>query len=548
MEHFIDDLSKQLAKGVSRRNMLSATSRALFGAFVTSTWVGRLWAGSTSTVAGGVDSPSCGAVQKSVQLAFPDPTKFKNHGAYVSSVAHSVSAAQNADLVATSCSDCIISQFAQGVSTTDQQSCGSIAMPSESCTQTDVTAPQIQTAAILALGAAPNAWSDGTQFQLAIKLTEEIIGCVFSGGTGGSQSTENRSQAILSASNLSSSTCMTPAVNYCGPNNSLDHSYLLPVATCLNTQCYQHDNCYGEYCVADLCDFTLQTAQCDNPLLATCLGQGGCSQAALTDSNTSVICGWVKCLMGGIGLPTLEAVICAELRLTRTFLEPLCALPVSQCLPDCSATGKGEACGDTCCPCGQSCANGSCTCAPGQTFCEGGDTSTCCPAGTICSDGSCVTCPEGTTACGTTCCPSGETCCGTTCCASGQVCSSGQCGCASQAEVCGTTCCPPPGICLNGSCSTNACGGNEYVPCLSGLGTLSCCLVSSQQICCKSAVSSTCCDSGSSCCAAAAGILTCCPPNTVCCNAVGPNEGPFCCSTADPICVYVAQGGPGCTQ
>src|ERR1700756_986253 len=99
MEHFVDGLSKRLAYAVSRRDMLSITSRTLFGAFVTSTGVGKLWAGSTSTSAGDMGSPSCGAVQNAVQRAFPDPTKYSHHGAYVSSAAKSVSAAQDANMI-----------------------------------------------------------------------------------------------------------------------------------------------------------------------------------------------------------------------------------------------------------------------------------------------------------------------------------------------------------------------------------------------------------------------------------------------------------------
>ena len=44
MEHFIDSLSKRLAAAVSRRDMLSIASRALLGAVVATTGVGKLWA------------------------------------------------------------------------------------------------------------------------------------------------------------------------------------------------------------------------------------------------------------------------------------------------------------------------------------------------------------------------------------------------------------------------------------------------------------------------------------------------------------------------
>src|SRR5215469_141976 len=154
MERFIDSLSKQLAKTTSRRSMLSITSRILFGTFVTSTGIGRLWA-QTPGSPGGPGSSACGAVQKVVQLAFPDSIKYSNHGQFVSSVAHSVGAAENANLITGTCSDCIVSQFAQSISVSDQQPCGVIVPPAQSCTQTGITPSQVQTAAILSLGAAP---------------------------------------------------------------------------------------------------------------------------------------------------------------------------------------------------------------------------------------------------------------------------------------------------------------------------------------------------------------------------------------------------------
>src|SRR5262249_38249164 len=65
MEHFIDSLSKQLAKTASRRAMLGVASRTLFASFVTSTGVGRFWARAAQTTTSSPQTcPSCGTCQQ----------------------------------------------------------------------------------------------------------------------------------------------------------------------------------------------------------------------------------------------------------------------------------------------------------------------------------------------------------------------------------------------------------------------------------------------------------------------------------------------------
>src|SRR5258705_79494 len=56
MEAFIDNFSKRLAKAVTRRDLLSITSRTLFAAVMA-----RFWTGSTATAA--PSCPSCGTCQ-----------------------------------------------------------------------------------------------------------------------------------------------------------------------------------------------------------------------------------------------------------------------------------------------------------------------------------------------------------------------------------------------------------------------------------------------------------------------------------------------------
>jgi hypothetical protein len=568
MEHFIDDLSKRLTTAVSRRNMLSIASRTLFGALVTHTGIGRLWAGSTSTSAGGVGSSSCGAVQKSIQLAFPDPTKYRNHGQYVSNVAGSVSVAQDVSLITESCSGCIVSQFGRGVPTDQQQSCGSIVQPSNSCSSTSVAVQQqVQTASVLGLSAAPEAWSDPKQFQTFLFLVESMLGCTLGSSAipltaiqsqtalsatasiGAVSQTAIQAQTSLSATVASTTNiCSTPSVNYCGPGNSLENGYIsstyISYAACLNETCFQHDNCYGEQCppITRECDFTAQTANCDKPLLAACLGTGACTTSQLLDPSnplaflgTTVVCSLVSCLSGNVSLTTPLGKICAAQNQIRSALSQ-CQGSTSQCL-DCS--GTGEACGNRCCPCGQSCVNGTCTCAPGQTFCESGTTSTCCPPGTICSNGSCITCSSGTTPCGgVTCCSSGETCCGETCCATDQICSNGTCvpNCPSGETPCGSVCCSSGQTCSNGQCTS--CGSTNIL-----CGTRCC---SPDTVCCPDSTHSggyNCFGSGSICCpgrgvSCPQGALgnpqccfqTCCYGATMCCQAPNSNEG-WCCPT-----------------
>ena len=191
MERFIDQLSKQLATTTSRRSMLSITLRTMSAAIVTSTGIGRLWA-QTSGLPGDVWSSSCGAVQQAVQLAFPDPTQYRHHGAYVSSVARSVSAAQNANLITNACSGCIVSQFAQSVPVGEQTACGLVVQPSQSCSSETTTAVQSETAAVLALSAAPNAWSDIQQFETFVSMVQAMLGCSLA-GSGTSQLTSESS-------------------------------------------------------------------------------------------------------------------------------------------------------------------------------------------------------------------------------------------------------------------------------------------------------------------------------------------------------------------
>lgn len=562
MERFFDDLSKRLAKAVSRREMLKITSRTLASSFFSTLGINRVWAqSSASNVPGLPGSSVCGAVQLAIQLAFPDPSSYTNHGQYVSAIARSASVAQSAMVITSECSGCIVSQFAEGNPISQQQVCGTVVAPTQTCTENSFTTSQIQVATVLALGSTPNAWTNGQQFQQFVTLIQGILGCAIEGsGTANSVTTELKALAAASDQN---STCLTPGVNYCGPGNSLTNPLDPPVAPCLNALCYQHDSTYYQNCVPDICDFTSLTAEFDQPLIKACLGlNGGCPPSALlspsTLPGTLLVCSLVLCLSDSFPLlvsaiPDELGVICTTQNLGRSLV-PQCNTSPTQCLV-CGEGGEpsGEGCVGICCPCGTSCANGGCECAPGQTFCGDDPNSACCPAGQICSGGVCTACSAGQTACGTTCCVSGETCCGgTTCCPSGSTCQNGSCTtstCPPGTTACSATCCGSGQTCMNGSCiPTTTCAPNSCLPgqpcCVNFLGQPGC--GPSGYFCCPATGNA--CPPGTTCCGALTSATSatelCCSSGETC-FAV-PGIGAACCPAGDFGCTFPGGGIVGC--
>ena len=563
MENFFDELSKQAAKAVSRREALKVTGRGICGLLLASTPVAKLWArmlpASNEDDAG---TATCGAVQKTVQLTFPDPSRYPNHGAFVRAVAHSVAAAR--DLVTEDCSECIVDQFAKDVPISQQRSCGPVVMPTQLCTQTGVSAQQITSAAVLALRAAPNAWSDIQQFELLNVLVEEILGCLFDATAlqpSATQSPASSIQALAVTVPPPAPNCITPDVKYCGPSNSLEHSFLLAVAPCLNEACFFHDNCYSEHCILSPsishfndCIFTTQTAAiCDVALLQACKT---CSFGAVSDplfKHSSLVCAIATCLAGEPVCdpnlqPNLPSRIACMTKNNNCAAQYTLRSSVSVCnqpAPECRSCNGQSPCGSLegqdccasqfCCPCGQTCANGSCQCGPGKitcgshccdvgaTCCPGPTVDVlpfCCAAGQACCGTTC--CAPGVVCCGTTCCAPGQTCqngtctgcppgqtaCGQTCCAAGLTCSNGQCVCPSGQPMCGTICCASGQTCQNGTCTTTVCPPGEAA-CGSGCcnpATVACCPTSSGGFACAPP-SWVCCPSPS----------TYCPPNELCC-------------------------------
>jgi hypothetical protein len=577
MEHFIDDLSKQLAKTVSRRDMLSITSRTLFTAFLASTSVAKLWGRMSPESSDDIGTTTCGGVQKTIQLAFRDPSAFQHHTAYVRAVAQSVAAA--GDLITEDCSECIVEQFAKSVPISQQQPCGPVVMPTQFCWQTGATAEQIRTATVLAMHAAPDAWSDDQQFDLLLVLAEEILGCLFD-VTAPQPSATQVATASVMASAVSTAPpppvigphCETPGVKYCGPTNSLEHPGLPAVAPCLNEACFSHDNCYSEHCISGPCFFTPQTARiCDDSLLVACQI---CSFGSASDplfGNSIFVCQTITCLMGGPvcdpnAQPNLQSKIACisqnrycEDQLTIRGNIAQCNQTAAQCSscdgrsPCGSIAGQGCCVSQFCCPCGQTCANGRCQCGPGQIGCD----LHCCPSGGTCCPGPTVDvlpfcCAAGQTCCGATCCDPGVVCCGTTCCAPGQTCKNGTCtSCPAGQIACGSTCCASGLSCSNGQCvcptgqpmcGTICCPAGET--CQNG----TCTGCPTGQIACGS----TCCASNQTCCFQESnGLFGCIPSTAVCCptnrgytETCNGSFGEFCCP---PGCCFAEFAGAGAT-
>jgi len=88
----------------------------------------------------GIDdlTPECRALQVEVQAAVgnEDPAIYRNHGSYVSTVAHLVGPHVDAGDITEECASCIISQFARRIPVEDQSPCGPDAPDPECAGQT----------------------------------------------------------------------------------------------------------------------------------------------------------------------------------------------------------------------------------------------------------------------------------------------------------------------------------------------------------------------------------------------------------------------------
>ena len=558
MERYFDDLSKRLAKAVSRREMLTIASRTLLSTFFASSGLEKVWAQSPYTSAvGDIGSSTCGAVQKSIQLAFPESNRYTNHGQYISAIAQFTTTAEDEGFITAHCGGCIISQFAEVTTIPQQQNCGFISMPTQSCASIGTTAAQIKTAAILALAAAPNPFGDPTEFLTWTNLTQEILGCLIAPSSPTSLATSVSRDA---------DTCAVTDVSYCGPGNSVLPTIpglpLPMVASCVNEQCCIHDNCYAQICESGTCYFTPQTTACDAPLLAACMGQG-CSSSDLEIGWTPAVCAIVTCLVQGSNIETSLSSLCLAIQTQRLSLSPECSTP---CNGSCCTSGtdcvtattvvpgsivgvccppNSTVCGDSCCASGLVCWNEQCVsqCPSGTTECG----TTCCPPNQVCSGDTCEPCGASMIACGKICCSStqmcsngacivscasGTTACGTSCCSSSQTCTDGQCvtNCPSGTTLCGSQCCSSTETCVNGQCTDN-CGCAPELQCFDGRCYPTCAVCTSElPVCCQSPVVGG---------PTGAQSVSCYPSGYTCCGSTG-----YACSgTRGETCCYNQAGG-----
>jgi hypothetical protein len=330
---------------------------------------------------------ACGAMQRIVQTSVGDenPTKYKNHGAYVSAVDKLVSQGVSAGLITKECSECIVSQFAQGIPIANQRPCGTVTQPTQACSETNVTPDQIQTATVLGLQTLDDAWGNAPQFQQLLDSTNSLLGCkIQSESTAGSTQTSP-------ATPLQSS-CAASGVNYCGPGTSLTNSALrfINVPPCLNEGCCGHDNCYGKNCVSGDCQWTPQSQSCDDALVSICRGTSSCSPLTILTSPTAIfVCSLVECLNG-----TFPSTNCVSLRVARVLANPQCLQPAS--LATCGLACAGQTCSTfTTCNPGSGCAfpvcgslaEGGGACVEGTTACSG---LTNCTSSADCSGGLCL--------------------------------------------------------------------------------------------------------------------------------------------------------------
>jgi len=285
---------------------------------------------------GGVGSPQCGAVQKSIQLSVgnDDPTRYRNHSIYVRAVSKLLMPPKRTKLINGACSTCIINEFKDGLAIDDQTSCGTYIAPTQPCTSSKATLNQIDTATILSIGPLSNPWGDPTQFQSFLQSVDAILGCQVDSPSTQSLSLVNRDEELLApdlgTQGVNYCKSAIQGVNYCGPGNSITNPILESVAVipCLNQACFSHDTCYSDKCVAGECIWTPQSQSCDTSLTNACLGKvSSCPLSAIASDPTSkTVCDLVKCLNG---IDLAGSTNCAALRAARLKASPECGQPTS---------------------------------------------------------------------------------------------------------------------------------------------------------------------------------------------------------------------------
>lgn len=295
------------------------------------------------------------------------------------------------------------------------------------CSETNPTTEQIQMAVISAIDEVSNPWGDINDFVLLINMIEAELGCELRDG---------ESNMATGSTRQNNEQCADFGVGYCGPGDSTTNLVLLSsilAPACLNEACCVHDNCYGDLDVAEECIFTPQSLECDNPLIATCLGNGSCSTLELLDTEAAIICAIALCLDN-----TFQGGTCEQIRNQRLQQNPECSIECpagerpcgSGCIPDTS----------TCCTDGSQCSN------PDFPICTG-IPNVCCGIGSpiLCPNG--VECQADINLCTPVSCPPDQKEC------VGVGCIPIDAGCCGNGEFCSA---PAPACCPDGiSCATD---------------------------------------------------------------------------------------------
>lgn len=542
-QRFIDDLSKQLARAVSRRDMLGIASRAILGAFITSTGIGKLLGQSTATLTSSPVCPTCGTCQ--VVNVTTGEVRDCERPCMAKKLCEAANRKRHYRILEADLGDRYYqNQSYQAVITVG----GSV---QTTILQTNYTKQNDLAASATLHIAQQRIMND--PFEMGDDAFDDDAP-VFTGSTEYASGipqfayavNEGQIQQILPFQFEEAVSVLSAATS------SSQLQSLLP--TCHSVCNFGFDK---------ICDYGFGL-----PGLNECLGLAipACTELVLEFPILGAA-GWIACV--GIGTyicvnrlnlvhnaickPFVDAAcscLCRDVPCGQTLFCPQCPpdfncsggicwrtcsqeeYPCStigprgvlncckrgtqdccagQCLPahtDCCSNGPGiTPCVTQCCVVGEKCVNGHCVpCSPCGTDC--------CVAGEVCSGGTtCVSCPPAQ-ACGVTCCPSPSTC------------LNGQCICPSGHPVCGGTTCCDSGTCQNGTCT---CGGSQC---------------SSNSICCPfgyhgagAAPGPSFCPGNYTCCPSYTGPTlqagSCCPPGQECCPFAN-NTG--CCPSGTQCC------------
>jgi hypothetical protein len=475
VEHFIDNLSKELAKTRSRRSMLSMTSRALFASFMTTTGIDRLWAQTSSTAS---TCPSCGTCERcntsagKCGLACENPCtaavlcnqaqQFPAYLALQSFLANEFTAA-------TSGPQAVVFQ-----------------VPSESQSTALATTyagsdPTI-TATLFFTEISRNPSgkdSSFSAFALQFKNGVPQVGYIVDSNGQLKQFSPpaSASTSILASQTVAGNSSVSASQQSIGPICAP-----LSASTC---EAFGGVICglvVAGYVTTSIAAATAECATVSYPYI---FYPPGVYEFAVATCTLYLLVGIV------VAPPGLEDCLAS--------FDSWCQCPVLCCGQTCPPlVCVGGVCQSIPCPNGYSCKNssGMCTC---DNLCG----TTCCVGD--CVNNTCITkCPSGYTPCGTTCCANGIACCGNTCCPQGQVC---------QNETCTSTTSCNPGFFSCGPANTASCCPTSYT-CCSASGA---CFPSGSGTCCFDGE----CSNPSTCCGVATDGRTpvCCAPTDACCGA-----------------------------